>query len=178
MSHFTSQWKRWNNHLTGFLSARGWLQHKLAHYLKREINDLFRWKNIASKWFNWSTHLSLKDSLSVKTNGIRLMVWFAPSVAQSKLSKTCTSLLVSFHKRINLLNEDKRSLFGKFPFSKPVSMKCRLGQNLWTMDWHTSVRTDHKLLNDGTNNEDECTTTRYMIPWIPRNLYASMGETH
>ena len=41
------------------------------------------------------------------------------------MSKIC-SRQSRIYPQMHLLNEDKRSLFGKFAFSKPISVKCRL----------------------------------------------------
>ena len=39
------------------------------------------------------------------------------------------------------------------------------------MDWHCSVRTHNKILNNEALNEDVQMTTWCFTPWIPRNLY-------
>ena len=71
-----------------------------------------------------------------------------------------------------MLSEDKRS-FGKFPFSRPVGMKCRLCAK--TMNHELAQISAHKILYNKARNEDECITTWYMISLI-REM--SMGETH
>lgn len=64
----------------------------------------------------------------------------------------------------------KKILFGKFPFSEPVSTKCRLRTK--TVDWHSSVHTDHKILDIEAHNEDKCTTNKMAhSSFDPRNLY-------
>ena len=35
-----------------------------------------------------------------------------------------------------------------------------------TMDWHSSVRTRYKILDNEAHSEDERSATWYMIPWI------------
>ena len=35
-----------------------------------------------------------------------------------------------------------------------------------TMDWHSSVRTRYKILDNEAQSEDERIATCYMIPWI------------
>ena len=42
------------------------------------------------------------------------------------------------------------------------------------MDWHSSVRTHYKILENEAHNQDEQITTWYMIPWIniQRNLHS------
>ena len=35
-----------------------------------------------------------------------------------------------------------------------------------TMDWHSSVRTRYKILDNEAQSEDERIVTWYMIPWI------------
>ena len=71
-----------------------------------------------------------------------------------------------------MLGEDKRS-FGKFPFSKPVGMKCRLCAR--NMNHELAHMSAHKISNNKARNEDEYITTWYMISLI-REM--SMGETH
>ena len=34
------------------------------------------------------------------------------------------------------------------------------------MDWHSSVRTHYKILDNEAHNQDEQITTWYIIPWI------------
>ena len=51
--------------------------------------------------------------------------------------------------------DDKKLLFEKFPFSKQSVLNADCVQKLWTMDWHSSVRTNHTTLNNEVRNEDE-----------------------
>ena len=46
---------------------------------------------------------------------------------------------------------------------------------LWTVKWYSSLRTDHKILNNDAHNEDESTKTWHTIPLIRQN---SKGESH
>ena len=51
-----------------------------------------------------------------------------------------------------------------------MSTKCRLRTK--TVDWHSSVHTDHKILNIEAHNEDKCTTNKMADnSFDPRNLY-------
>ena len=80
-------------------------------------------------------------------------VLFAATVAQNKLSKLCR-LLPRIFLRIDLHKENERS-YGKFPFITN-KYKTRIADGrLWTMDWHCSVRTHNKILNNEAQNEDE-----------------------
>ena len=88
---------------------------------------------------------------------------------QNRVKSKTVLILVSFHKFICLLMT-KAHCLRNFPFQlKPVNMKCKLRTKPWTMDWHSSVRTDHKILNDEAHSVDQYITT-HGIPWIPQNV--------
>ena len=71
--------------------------------------------------------LTYQSKIVSKNKWRSLMVWFAPSVPQRKLSKICfRQSYIYLQMHVLIINEDKRSLFGKFAFWKPISMKCRL----------------------------------------------------
>ena len=132
------------------------MQQKFTQYSKRAIIDLLRLQNIASKWFSLECYLVLtyycvKDSLSVKAIDIRLRVWFAPSAAQSKLSKTFSYLFVSFHGHICLMRTKGHCSRNRLQNQSAWNVDCV--QKPWTMDWYSSVRTDHKILNKEAQNE-------------------------
>ena len=79
------------------------------------------------------------------------LVLFAATVAQNKLSKL-RRLLSRIFPRIYLHKENERSI-GK-------TNKCKIwivdnDYGLWTIDWHCSVRTHIKILNNEAQNEDE-----------------------
>ena len=78
-----------------------------------------------------STHLSVKDSMSVKTNGVHW--WFDLHLPCHKGNwvKSVVVSLVSTHKCICLMKT----------------------KGHWTMHWHSSVRTDHKILNNEAHNK-------------------------
>ena len=71
------------------------------------------------------------------------------------------------------LHDQKKLLFGKFPSSEPVSTKCRLRTK--TVEWHSSVHTDHKILNIEGHNEDEC--KQHGTPFLLIREIC-MGATH
>ena len=45
-------------------------------------------------------------------------------------------------------------------------MKCRLCAMINDQDWHSSVRTRYKILDNEAQREDERIATWYMTPWI------------
>ena len=99
----------------------------------------------------FGTHLLLKDSQQKQMDD--RLVLFAATVAQSKLSKLCRLHSPSFHELICIRKTKGHS--GNFPFHNQQVKNIDCGQGLWTMDWHCSVCTHDKLLNNGAQNEDE-----------------------
>ena len=53
-----------------------------------------------------------------------------------------------------------------FPFQNPSLWNVDCVQWSMTMDWHSSVRTRYKILDNEAQSEDERIATWYMIPWI------------
>ena len=60
--------------------------------------------------------------------------------------------------RIHLRNEDQRSFFGKFPFLR-IGINDGLHVHMDCVDWHYSVCTYHKILDNEAHNKDEEMTT-------------------
>ena len=62
---------------------------------------------------------------------------------------------------MSLRNEDERLLFTKFPFSKPVSIKCRLRTRI--VDYACPGTAQYALIlnlsDNEANNQDEHITT-------------------
>ena len=155
------EWSCSVDNLTGLLFSRGKvIATQLIITIVRGSYTIFREEN----WFcpygkhcectvfilNVTQYSPVLQRFSAKTNELIIARFDCQLlVAQRKLSDRCSCSVISFQ---DLICEWRPKFSGKFPF---VKNKYQWWLRTRTVDWHYSVCTDHKILHNEAQNEDE-----------------------